>query len=295
MANEMSFTPSVDFIGVGSTYDTTYGAFGVTAYQNRETLSGGGDVRLSAHIAPCVEMGCGAHYYSHGIYNSTYRQAETTINLENINVDTKNRRVACISLGVIGMHSSCDMGIETFDGSSWFAHFWCPGGGIEIDPRTQEEKIVGIGGNGAPISNAAKVKIRVVPSRTTKDCVTVIFTWYNGSDNVLREETLTCETARSGMIFDVDVSRKTLQRFHRFMSLIPRDEYGYSPQSDIADSSFLIGGNLTNNKLYLSNGSSVTWGTSLMDYIWSVQGWNISNFNPGNNDTFSCTHSNYVY
>lgn len=48
MANEMSFTPSVDFIGVGSTYDTTYGAFGVTAYQNRETLSGGGDVRLSA-------------------------------------------------------------------------------------------------------------------------------------------------------------------------------------------------------------------------------------------------------
>ena len=79
------------------------------------------------------------------------------------------------------------------------------------------------------------------------------------------------------------------------MSLIPRDEYGYSPQSDIADSSFLIGGNLTNNKLYLSNGSSVTWGTSLMDYIWSVQGWNISNFNPGNNDTFSCTHSNYVY
>lgn len=51
MANEMSFTPSVDFIGVGSTYDTTYGAFGVTAYQNRETLSGGGDVRLSLNVA----------------------------------------------------------------------------------------------------------------------------------------------------------------------------------------------------------------------------------------------------
>lgn len=66
----MIFTPYDDFVGVGATYDTTYGAFGVTAYQNRESLNGGNDVALSAHIAPCVEMGCGAHYYSHGKYNS---------------------------------------------------------------------------------------------------------------------------------------------------------------------------------------------------------------------------------
>lgn len=32
---------------------------------------------------------------------------------------------------------------------------------------------------------------------------------------------------------------------------------------------------------------------SLTDYIWLVQGWNISSFNPGNNDTFSCTHNYY--
>ena len=281
MSNEMSFTPATDFIGIGSTYDTTYTNFGVTAYQNRETLSGGGTVALSAHIAPCVEMGCGAHYYSHGIYNSTYRKAETTVNLSTITVDTKNRRVACISLGVIGGYGPCDMGIETFDGVNWFAHYWCGANGT--------------GGNGQVVSGAAKVKITVEPTQTTSnDLVYGTFQWYNTAGTIIKSETLTC-TARKNALFDVNSSGLTIQRFHRFMSLIPRDELGYSPQSDTADGSKLIGGNLTSNKLYLSNGSSVTWGTNLMDYIWSVQGWNISSFSPGNTDTFSCTHSNYVY
>ncbi len=297
--SNMVFNPYNDFVGVGSTYDTTYGAFGVTAYQNRESITGGYDVALSTHIAPCVEMGCGAHYYSHGIYNSAYRQAETIINLRDITVDTRGRRVACISLGVIGFYSSCDMGIETFDGEEWFAHYWCPNGKVKIDPNTGAEIIEGICGdstNKMSSNDVEKVKIRVIPSVTSsKDKVTGIFTWYNDVGAVILEETLTCETSRRAMIFDVDGSGLTYQRFHRFMSLIPRDELGYSPQSDTADNSKLLGGNLTNNKLYLANGSSVTWGTNLMDYIWSVQGWNISNFSPGNNDTFSCTHSNYVY
>lgn len=282
------FTPANNFQGtnnlaVGSTYDTTYTNFGLSVYKNYDSYHRR-NMYLNEHITSCVEMGCGAHYYSQGIYTSTYRKAETTINLSSVTVDTKNKRVACISLGVHGAKGSCDMGIETYDGTNWFAICW--------------SGVVGKARKGATISGAAKVKITVEPAKTSAgDYVYGTFVWYNSSGSVLREDQLTCKQDNgSGVaLFDADSAGLTIQRFHRFMSLIPPDGTSYTPQTDLADGSKLISGNLTNNKLYLANGSAVTWGTSLMDYIWSVQGWNISNFTPGNNDTFSCTHSHYMY
>lgn len=280
----MVFTPQNDFRGTGSTYDSTYPNFGVTVYKNYETNGGSYNEKnplLSGHISQCVEMGCGAHYYSHGIYTSKYRKAETTINLSDITVDTKGRRVACASLGVIGYAGSCDMGIESFDGVNWFAHWW--------------SWVINDGESNPVVPGAASVKITVEPMQTDDyDIIVGSYVWYDSAGNVINTDPLDC-TMEKGKFFNVDSSGKTIQRFHRFMSLLPNDNLHYSPQSDTADGSKMIGGNLTNNKLYLANGSSVTWGTSLMNYIWSVQGWNISSFNPGNNDYFSCTHSNYLY
>jgi hypothetical protein len=51
--SNMVFNPYNDFVGVGSTYDTTYGSFGVTAYQNRESITGGYDVE---HIIILTEF-----------------------------------------------------------------------------------------------------------------------------------------------------------------------------------------------------------------------------------------------
>lgn len=297
--SNMIFTPSNDFRGTGSTYDSTYPNFGLTVYKNYESNGYDDETRnplLSAHIAPCVEMGCGAHYYSRSLYSSTYRKAETVINLNNITVDLKGRRVACISLGVVGYYGSCDMGIETKDnGASWFGHYWCANDGA----WGTDGKRVGSGMDGEKVYDAASVKITIIPSQTnTYDGLKGIFEWYSGanaSGTRIKYYEIDCHTVERGRIYAADSSGLTLQRYQRFMSLIPADNLGYSPQSDTADGSKLIGGNLNNNKLYTANGSSVAWGTNLMDYIWSVQGWNISSFNPGNNDTFSCTHSNYMY
>lgn len=76
------------------------------------------------------------------------------------------------------------------------------------------------------------------------------------------------------------------------MSLIPNA--GGSIQNDTADGSYLLGGNFSNLYLY-NGGTSYTWDTSKLDYIWGVQGWNMSAFSVGATDSFSCTHSNYVY
>lgn len=279
---EMQFVPIDNFTGTGSTYDKEYRTFGIVAYKNYESMYHR-DVKLSEHIQYFIEMGTGAHYYSQGAFSSAYRKAETTINLSDVQVDTKGRRVACISLGVMGANGSCDMGIESFDGKSWFSHFWCSSKRAD---------------SGDKITNATKVVITVIPSRDNNfDYVTGKFTWYdkNGAEIAVSQKSreLVCKESRN-TIFGENDTALTTQRFYRFMSLIPRDELGYSPESDIADESYLIG-NLTKNKLYPSNGSSVVWGTTLMDYIWSVQGWNILAFNPGNDDVISIKHREYLY
>lgn len=291
--SKMVFTPKLDFVGQGSTYDKTYGNFGVTAYQNRETLSGGNDVALSSHIQGFVEMGAGAHYYSQGIYSNLYRKAETTIDLSEIMVERAKRRVACISLGVVGLYGACDMGIEIKDdGNSWRSHYWSTDG---IDDNGVP---FGQGKDGVAVSGASKVTITVTPYiENNKDCVKGEYVWFikvDDTEKIIKKEELILNKSQ-GALFDTDGNGNTWQRFHRFMSLIPRDDLGYSKDSDIVDQSYLTNGNLKNNKLYLADGSSVTWGTNLMDYIWSVQGWNITEFSPGNDDLFSCKHEHYVY
>lgn len=280
-----TFTPATNFQGtngqaVGVTYDTTYPAFGLSVYKNYDSYHQR-DMYLNEHITDAVEMCCGAHYYSQGIYTTQYRKAEVTVNLNETTVVTNNVRAAFISLGVVGDYGSCDMGLKN-SGNGWFSFFYCP--------KTK------VGDNGNVISGATKVKMMLETSRANnKDVMKISYTWYNSSGTQIsasgNNASLTYSLAANS-IFGA-VSGIPMHRFTRFMSLVPLASY--IPQNDQPDQTKLLGGNFNNTKLYLANGSSVTWGTNLMDYIWSVQGWNISNFSPGNNDTFSCTHSNYVY
>lgn len=280
-----TFTPATNFQGtngqaVGVTYDTTYPAFGLSVYKNYDSYHQR-NMFLNEHITGAVEMCCGAHYYSRGKHTTLYRKAEVTVNLNQITVDTKGLRAAFISMSVVGDYGACDLGLKNV-GSGWYPFYY--------------SYTTNTSGQGSVVSGATKVKMLLETSRANnKDVMKISYTWYNSSGAQIsasgNNASLTFSPA-ANTIFGID-GGVPMHRFQRFMSLVPLGSY--TPAGDSNDGSKLIGGNFVNTKLYLANGSSVTWGTDLMDYIWTVQGWNISSFSPGNNDTFSCTHSNYVY
>lgn len=85
-------------------------------------------------------------------------------------------------------------------------------------------------------------------------------------------------------------------RYCRFMSLIPRDDLGRTPEADTADGSYMKNAQFTSPQLLQrSNGAWVVWDTSKLDYIWSVQGWNISQCSVGSSDLFSLAYTYNVY
>lgn len=242
-------------------------------------------MKLSEHIQSAVEMCYGAHYYVQGKQSAAYKKAEATVDLSSVQVDVKNRLVACISLNIIGGGGSCDMGIE-HSGQGWFANFW--------------SKKLNQGGSKPVHANATSVKITIEPYRdnaTGKDTVKGTFVWTvnnNGTITTLAPETLVCSGA-AGSLFNLSGSIPCV-RFGRFMSLILKDGLSQTPANDTADHSYLKGGNFSNLKLYWASSGTVGWGMSLLDYIWTVQGWNITSCSIGGTaESFGIEHENYVY
>lgn len=275
------FTPATNFQGPGSTYDTTYGAFGLTVYKQFETQLSR-NVYLSEHLCydggSYIEMCAGAHYYAHGAYNSTYQKARVTIPFSDIELYTANRRVGCVSMSVAGV-GVVDFGIENLDdGLGWFAFYY------------SHSASVSSGKHYAP-SNATSVTITLTPVRENgKDKVLAEYAWSNGTTTPLEIE------VSSGALFNVDSAGRPLVRFCRFMSLIPQDHIPRTPANDYNDGSYMRNAKFTSPQLCrYSDSAWVTWGTDKLDYIWSVQGWNITQCSVGNTDTFSLTHSHNVY
>ncbi len=278
MGSTPKFTPATNFQGAGTTEDSTYSNFGLTVYKNYETQLNR-DMYLNEHITSMVEMANGAHYYAHGAYCANYTKAEATVDLSKITVDTKGRRVACISLSMMGAYGTCDMGIEKIDGD-WFGMCY--------------SKAAGQAKSNAPVSGAATVTITLTPTRSNgQDVITGTYVWKNSAGGEILTEPLTISCAEN-TLFTMSGS-VPLVRFMRFMSLILRDEIEKTPSNDYADGSKLTGGNFSSPKLYKADGSSVVWNKALMDYIWSVQGWNISALSVDTADSFTCAHSHNVY
>ncbi|MCD7947835.1 MAG: hypothetical protein LUG13_06020 [Oscillospiraceae bacterium] len=278
MGSTPKFTPATNFQGAGTTEDSTYSNFGLTVYKNYETQLNR-DMYLNEHITSMVEMANGAHYYAHGAYCANYTKAEATVDLSKITVDTKGRRVACISLSMMGAYGTCDMGIEKIDGD-WFGMCY--------------SKAAGQAKSNAPVSGAATVTITLAPTKSNgQDVITGTYVWKNSAGTTICTESLTVSCAEN-TLFTMSGS-VPLVRFMRFMSLILRDEIEKTPSNDYADGSKLTGGNFSSPKLYKADGSSVVWNKALMDYIWSVQGWNISALSVDTADSFSCAHSHNVY
>lgn len=274
------FSPATNFQGAGSTTDSTYTNFGLTVYKNYDTALGR-NMYLSEHIGTMVEMGNGAHYYARGPYVATYAKAQVTIDLTKVKAVTKNRRVACLSLCVVGAKGSCDMGIETEDGTNWF--------GMSYSGVLTKDGDYKTGSYASPKS----VTIIITPTRENgKDYVTGTFVFTKSDGTTETTSLRRCGTA--GALFVLS-GTAPLVRFGRFMSLILLNEINKTTATDTADASSLTGGNFTSPKLYKANGTSVVWNKALMDYIWSVQGWNISILSVDATDSFSCAHSHYVY
>lgn len=272
------FTPQNDFTGTGVTYDKTYPNFGLTVYKNKDYHQG--NLRLSQHIAPLVEVGVGAHYYAQGRQIWDYTKAQVTVDLTKIELDTKGRRTACISLNVIGDKGGCDVGIEN-TGKGWFAHYWC--------------KKLDEGKSGPVVNNAQKCTITIRPYRDgNKDIVEGTFLW-TLSNGDTKEEKLIC-TGTQDSLFLVAQNGVPSVRFTRFMSLIPNDGIEYSPDNDYNDESYMKGGNFKDVKLFTTSGGSIAWTNEYFDFIWSVQGWNITACSVGGaTDSFSIDHLHNVY
>ena len=274
----MNFVPQTDFTGAGFTYDSTYTNFGLTVYKQYESLFGY-DVRVSDHIQYLTEMGAGAHYYAQSQQTAAFIKAQISVNLSSISVDTKGTRAAFISMSIIGYNGACDMGIKKLNGG-WYAFGYSH---IENDYTQDWSNSL------SPVANASSVTITITPKRENGyDKVIADYTWYNSGGVILSTQQLQM-VRNAGKLFNL-YNGKPFVRFQRFMSLIPAS----SAYPDTNDGSYLSG-NIITPKLYTTNTSSVTWGTSYMDYIWSVQGWNISALSVGNGDLFSCSHDHYVY
>ena len=287
METKYLFVPQTDIIGPGAAYDTTYPNFGIYAYKNQQS---GQNVRLSAHIQDLVEMGCGAHYYAQGMLSCSYVSAEATVDLDAITLNLAGRRAACLSLNFTGAYGSCDVGIEN-EGNGWFCTGW-------------SKQVSTDWGDRHPVrSGASKCTIKVSVSGSSEasgasngyNRIQATFDWYKANGTKLYTDVLTC-CAEKNPIFDMGYTGGPSGRFTRFMSLILLNSITSTPENDYNDGSFMNGGNFSDVRITDLDGHTVDWTEGYFEYIWSVQGWNITECSVGGRtDRFSLAHKNNVY
>lgn len=186
-------------------------------------------------------------------------------------MDTKGLRNAYIALNVFSTCST-DLCIAN-EGSGWHVYCQCPGGFSALNDDT-------IYPNASRVDVSATISIQ-----NNNDNIYCTFNFYNSSNQLLGTE-IYDRSAPKGTVYanTGGTTPKPIVRFTRFMSLIPK--HG---QLDNADQSYMTNARLTNLKLW--NGStSYTWDMSKLDYVWSMQGANITSLSISSSDSFSCIH-----
>lgn len=281
------FMPADDFTGPGTTFDKNYPAFGLTVYKQYESQRQC-NAKISEHLQSLVELCAGAHYYARGPHGGAYEKARAVANLQNVQLNTSGRRVGCISLSVAGDYGAVDMGLENEgDGAGWFTHRYGHG---SVACTYSGDKVF------VPDS-VSSVTIETKAVREDGlDVVKADFIW---SGKVMGH--FACSFP-ANKLFKLDSAGRPMVRYCRFMSLIPQDRFDRTPDVDYNDGSYMKNAQFTN--LELLNRSTNTWepwDTGKLDYIWSVQGWNISQCSIGSTsngmvvDSFSLAHTHNVY
>lgn len=219
------------------------------------------------------EEGKGAYYYVFSGMSTLYSEAFANIKLPTQFNNANGTRNGYISLGIYGSKHGIDLGLRN-TGNGWhpYSNDVIPGAN---DFRTYEAY-------GAP-SNATNAIIVVKPVNTTTVHMYVQF--LNSSGNNV------------GTPFDQDISVKSGNlttssgviscRYYRFASLVPRD---YDNQMD---SSYMLGGQFTNLKLYNRNTKRyVDWGisTSTVTDAWKVSPERMGLTYTATSDTFRIDH-----
>ena len=250
-----------------SAYDSIMsGAF----YPTNEYASLGGmiyksNVTYASHIKNFVQPLHGAHYYVQSPYSNTYDKAKAFVDLSTVQVDTKGKRNAYISLGTktektSGTGVSIDFGLVN-EGSGWCAVSYMTSTGAISPSYTENFKKIYAG--------AAKVDfyVRLIAKASTDD-IDAYFIFYDSSYNVLGTSYILYQTAPGQLFKRVD--GKPVTRFIRFMSLVPK----VGPTTDDKDDSYL-NATLSNLKLCNSSGE-INWDASNIQFAWSMQGANIN-------------------
>lgn len=256
------FSSACDNVGVGP-YTNLVAQVGGYIYKNAAGQ------KFKDHIKFFVEANEGAHYYVQSRYTADYSVATTRIDLSKVNINVKEdgvvKRHGFLSLGMVTEHTTatqCDIGLGHY-GNGWAPTTWCAARSPDSGSAT-----FGLNDPSVIPQNAVVDIIYTVSKTAAQD--KIVGTFKVGS-NVVAQITY---TAPAGFFFEnggtVSAPKPKL-RFIRFMSLVP-----LSATTDDADETTMEA-SMTDFKL----GNS-SWGNSLIEYAWSVQGANIENLKISN-------------
>lgn len=199
----------------------------------------------------------GAHYYAQSQVTTNYSVASCSIDLSKVSINNKKngvvKRNGFLCLGMISDGTrafQCDIGLGN-TGNGWFPYSY-------MKERRPDTGTVTFGMNQILSNQNAIVDITYTVSKTSnQDKIVGVF---KVGGSVKAQVTYTTEP---GGLFKGQVGKPEL-RFERFMSLVPLNS-----TSDDVDNTTMEA-SITNLKL-----GNRTWESSLLEYVWSVQGANI--------------------
>ena len=209
----------------------------------------------------------GAHYYAYSPYKTGYSRATTYIELPH-DLNTNNgKRNAYISLGVLGLNGSIDLGIMN-SGIGWLPYYNdCKEGNFKAfmdDIAPTGTKIVGI-------------EIEVTITKT------IIFSISFRKSNLAILQSFSTKIDASHIL--VYENNKVKLRFFRFASLCPVEIDNQN------DGTYMLGGKFTGLTI-VNNDRAESWGISSdnIDVAWLVSSSKINFGYQGDEDLFSISH-----
>ena len=224
-------------------------------------------VVLKNRVWDGYQTNIGAHYYAYSPYSTEYSIVTTYIKLPNQLYIMKGKRIAYISLGVLGLYGAIELGIAN-TGNGWYPYYY--------DNNTTKSQTY-TNFNVPLMTKIIAIQIEVNSRRI------IIFS-------------LSCRTSSLQIInsFQVKISathllvyenNKVKFRFFRFVKLSPT---GVDNQND---GTFMIGGQFTELTI-IKNGFGRDWGlnTDDIDVAWKVSSQKIQISYDDRTDIFDIKH-----
>jgi len=214
------------------------------------------------------EKNTGAHYYAYSPYKTGYSKVTTYIELPN-DLNTNNgKRNAYISLGVLGLNGSIDLGIMN-SGVGWLPYYYDIKTGdfkaFKDDIAPTGTKIIGI-----------EIDVTIT--------ATAIFNISFRKSNLSILQSFSTKIDASHIL--VYENSKVKLRFYRFASLCPVEADNQN------DGTYMLGGKFTGLTI-VNNDKAESWGISSdnIEVSWLVSSSRIRFSYQDDEDSFSINHT----